>query len=92
MLDGSFVGRLILEDEAGNQTIDKGHHYPPEDDPDDVWDAVTRIVGFISAAGHWEGEPIVTDFVDFVALEAEVEAARVDARAAGLMTERKVDA
>ena len=51
LLDGSFVGRLILEDEAGNMTIDKGHHYPPEDDPDDVWDAVTRIVGFVDAAG-----------------------------------------
>ena len=91
-LDGSFIGRLILEDEAGNQTIDKGHRYGPEDDPDDVWDAVTRIVGFINAAGHWEGEPLVTDYLDFVALEAQVEAARADAKAAGLLEKRKVDA
>jgi hypothetical protein len=92
LLDGSFVGRLILEDEAGNRTIDKGHLYPPGDDPDDVWDAVTRIVVFIDAAGLWEAEALVTDYLDFVALDAELDAARADAIAAGLMTERKLDA
>lgn len=92
LLDGSFVGRLILEDEAGNMTIDKGHHYPPSDDPDDVWAAVTTIIAFINAAGHWEGEALVSDYESFVALEVEVEAAKADARAAGLMTERKLDA
>ena len=49
-------------------------------------------MGFIDAAGHWEDEALVTDYSDFVALEAEVEAAKADARAAGLMTERKLDA
>ena len=92
LLDGSFIGRLVLEDEAGTQTIDQGHHYPPEDDPNHVWDAVTRIVGFINAAGHWEGEALTTDYSDFLALEAEIEAARADARAAGLLEERKFDA
>jgi hypothetical protein len=85
LLDGSFVGRLILEDEAGNMTIDKGHHYPPEDDPDDVWDAVTTIVAFVDAAGLWADVALVTDYLDFVALEADIEAARADARAAGLI-------
>ena len=92
LLDGSFVGRLILEDEAATSTIDKGHLYPPGDDPDDVWDAVTRIVGFIDAAGLWEDVALVTDYGDFLALEAEVEAARADALAAGLTAERKCDA
>lgn len=92
LLDGSFIGRLILEDEAGTQTIDKGHHYPPSDEPDDVWDAVTRIVGFINAAGHWDHVPLVTDYSDFDDLEAEVEAAKADALAAGLLKERRLDA
>lgn len=92
LLDGSFVGRLILEDEVGTLTVDKGHNYAPEDDPDVVWDAVTRIVGFVDAAPHWEGTALVTDYGDFVALEAEVEAARADARAAGWLDERKPDA
>jgi hypothetical protein len=92
LLDGSFVGRLILEDEAGNLTIDKGRHYPPADDPDDVWDAVITIVGFIDAAGPWEDTALVTDYADFVALDAEIDAAKADAMAAGLMTESRPDA
>jgi hypothetical protein len=73
-------------------TIDKGHLYPPSDDPDDVWDAVTRIVGFIDAADLWDDTALVTDYLDFVALDAEIEAAEADAVAAGLMTKRKLDA
>jgi hypothetical protein len=92
LADGSFVGRLVLEDEVGTMTIDKGHLYPPSDDPDDVWDAVTRIVGFIDAADLWDDTALVTDYLDFVALDAEIEAAEADAVAAGLMTKRKLDA
>lgn len=90
--DGSLLSRVMLEDESGTRTVDKAHRYPPEDDPDDIWDAVTRIVGFIDAFGGWEGEPLMTDYADFLALEAEVEAAKADARAAGLLEERRLDA
>ena len=48
LADGSLLSRVVLEDPAGARTVDKAHLYPPEDDPDDVWDAVTRIVGFVN--------------------------------------------
>ena len=68
--------------------LDRRQGTPLSDDPDDVWDAVTRIVGFIDAAGLWVAPALVTDYWDFLALEAEVEAAKADARAAGLLESR----
>ena len=52
---------------------------------------MTHIVGVIDAAGLWEAEALVTDYQGFVALEAEVAAARADARAAGWREVRKLD-
>jgi len=46
----------------------------------------------MSEAGHCDRDPLVTDHGDFTELEAEVEAARADARAAGLLEERTFDA
>jgi hypothetical protein len=92
LADGSLISRVVLEDPSGKRTVDKAHRYPPEDDPNDVWDAVVRVIGFVNEAGYWDGEPLITDYLEFVALDAELEAARADAIAAGLMTERKLDA
>lgn len=89
---GALLSRVILEDPSGTRTVDKGHVYGPDDDPDDVWDAVTRIVGFVNEVGRWEGEPLVTDYADFQALEAEIAAAEADGWAAGLLGVRGLDA
>jgi len=85
-----LLSRVILEDETGSQTVDKAHLYPPDEEPSDVWDAITRIVGFIDAAGGWEGGPLVTDYGGYVALEAEIEATQRDACAAGLTEKRNL--
>jgi hypothetical protein len=82
--DGSLLSRVILEDPSGARSVDKVHLYPTGEHPDDVWDAVTRIVGFINEAGHWQREPLVTDYTDYLALEVEIEVATAEARAAHL--------
>ena len=92
LADGSIVSRVILEDPSGNRTVDKAHRYGPDEVPDVVWAQIEHILGFINEAGYWDDEPLITDYLDFVALDAELEAARADAIAAGLMTERKLDA
>ncbi len=92
LADGSLISRVILEDPAGHRTVDKAHRYGPDEDPDDVWDSIVRIVGFVNEAGHWVGDPLVTDVQDFAELDAELEAARADAMVAKLVTERKLDA
>ena len=92
LADGSLLSRVILEDPSGRRTVDKAHRYGPDEDPDAVWSAIVRVVGFVNEAGHWVGDPLVTDYLDCVALDAELDAAKADAIAAGLMTERKLDA
>ena len=73
--------------------MDKARVYGANEDPDAVWQQVETIVAFVDRSHPlWEpGDPQVTDYSDFVALEEELAAARVEARLAGLLADRPLN-
>lgn len=85
--DGSFVNRVVIVDESGNCPVDKAHRLGPDLDPDAVWAEIESIVAAINEApmGWQPRDPMVTDYDDFVALDAETKLAEAEARAAGLL-------
>lgn len=91
--DGSFLNRVRLTDEhTGEARVDQAHLLGWEVDPDAVWEEVETILGAINAAPMEWGpdDPVVSDYLDFVALDAEVALAKDEARAAGLLSTPRV--
>jgi acetylornithine deacetylase/succinyl-diaminopimelate desuccinylase-like protein len=85
--DGSFVNRVCIVDDSGNRSVDKAHRLGPDVDPDAVWAEVETIVRAINEApmGWQPRDPMLTTYSDFLALDADVDAAEADAKAAGLL-------
>lgn len=85
--DGSFLSRVVIVDESGNCPVDKAHRLGPDIGPDAVWAEVETIVRAINEApmGWQPRDPMLTTYEDFLALDAEVETAEAEARAAGLL-------
>jgi hypothetical protein len=85
--DGGFVSRVVIVNAAGGCPVDKAHRLDPNTDPNTVWDEIETIVHAINEApmGWGPDDPLVTNYVDFIALDAEVEVAEAEARAAGLL-------
>jgi hypothetical protein len=87
MGDGSFLSRVVIVEPSGETPVDKAHRLGPDIDPDAVWAEVETIVRAINEAPmDWGPEdPMVTTYVDFAALNDEIETAEAEARAAGLL-------
>jgi hypothetical protein len=85
--DGSFTSRVVIVDPSGSTPVDKVHRLGPDVDPDAVWEEIETIVRAIneSRMGWYPEDPLVTDYVDFLVLDEEVELAKAEARAAGLL-------
>jgi hypothetical protein len=85
--DGSFVNRVCIVDDSGNRSVDKAHRLGPDVDPDAVWAEVETIVRAINEApmGWQPRDPMVTNYLDFAALNDEIETAEAEARAIGLL-------
>lgn len=88
--DGSFRSRVIIDGPNSERRVDKARLYGPKEDAEAVWQQVETIVAFIDRSHPlWEaGDPQVTDYADFVALEDELAAA--EARAAGLLLDGRL--
>lgn len=91
--DGSFLSRVIVDGTTGEPTIDKARLHGTDEDPTAIWADVETIVAFIDRSHpHWDaGDPLVTDYADFVALDAELVAAEADAHAAGFLGAKTLD-
>ena len=87
MADGSFLSRVVIVEPSGKTPVDRAHRLGPDLDPDAVWAEVETIVAFINEApmGWGPEDPLVTTYLDFVDLDAEVEVAEAEAREAGLL-------
>jgi hypothetical protein len=87
MGDGSFLSRVLIVEPSGDCPVDKAHRLGPDIDPEAIWTEVATIIAFIneSPMGWGPDDPLITDYLDFLALDQEVEAAEADARAAGLL-------
>jgi hypothetical protein len=85
--DGAIVSRVLIEHPSGKRPVDKIKVYPPDADPAEVWGEIEVLIMAIDAAplGWGPEDPLVTDYLDYLRLDAEVEAAEREARAAGLM-------
>ena len=85
--DGSVMSRVVIVNASGDCPVDKAHCLGSDVSPDAVWGEIETIVRAINEAPMgWEPRvPMVTTYLDFVALDAEVETAEADARAAGLL-------
>ena len=85
--DGAIVSRVIIEHPSGERPVDKVKKYPPDADADTIWREIETVVMAIDAAplGWSPGDPLVTHYDDYLRLDAEVEAAEAEARAAGLL-------
>jgi hypothetical protein len=85
--DGSFTSRVVIVDPSGETPVDKVHRLGPDVDPAVVWAEIETIVRAINEApmGWQPGDPVLTTYPDFLALDDELEAAEADARAAGLL-------
>jgi hypothetical protein len=85
--DGGIRSRVVVEHSTGERPVDKVKVYPPDADPDTVWREVETIVMAIDAArlGWGPDDPMVTTYLDFVALDDEVQEVEAEARAAGLL-------
>jgi hypothetical protein len=85
--DGAIASRVVVEHPSGQRTIDKMKRYPPDADPETIWREIETIVISIDAArlGWGPDDPMVTTYLDFAALDDEVQAVEAEARAAGLL-------
>jgi hypothetical protein len=85
--DGAILSRVVVEHASGKRPIDKAKRYPPDAHPDVIWREIETVVMAIDAAplGWSPGDPLVTDYLDYVALDDEVQAVEAEARAAGLL-------
>ncbi len=90
--DGGFVSRVVIVRASGECSIDKAHRLDPVADPDAVWDEVETILSAVNVApmGWGPDDPLVTTYLDFVALDAEIGAAEAEARAAGFLAPERV--
>jgi hypothetical protein len=78
--DGSLASRVVVDHEGGGLTVDQARIYPPDADPDLVWYEIEVVVMAIDLSRMgWEAHSPVA------ALDAEVELAEREARAAGLL-------
>jgi hypothetical protein len=85
--DGAFLSRVVIEEASGACVTDKFRLYGPDLDPDALWADIERIVAAIAehipdAAPR---DPLVTTYLDFLAVDVELGAAKADALAAGLL-------
>jgi hypothetical protein len=85
--DGSFTSRVVIVDPTGETPVDKTHRLGPDTDPAVVWAEIETIVRAINEApmGWQPGDPMLTTYPDFLVLDDELEAAKADAKAAGLL-------
>jgi hypothetical protein len=85
--DGSFMSRVLIVNASGDSPVDKAHRLGADINPASVWAEVETIVAAINEApmGWQPRDPMVTTYLDFLALDDEVEAAETEARAAGLL-------
>ena len=85
--DGSFMNRVVIVDPSGDLIADKAHLLDPTVDPNSVWQEIETVVRTINEAPvDWGPEGVlVTDYGAFLALDEEVETAKAEARAAGLL-------
>jgi len=85
--DGAIVSRVVIEHPSGRHPVDKVKVYPPDSDPNAVWREIEVLLMAINEAplGWGPGDPLVTDYGDYLRLDAEVEVAEAEARAAGLL-------
>jgi hypothetical protein len=90
--DGAIVSRVLIEHPSGSHPVDKVKVYPPDCDPDEVWREIEVLVMAIDAAplGWGPEDPLVTDYVDYLRLDKEVETAEAEARAAGLLAPERL--
>jgi hypothetical protein len=86
--DGAFTSRVTFDAPSGERTLDQTHHIDPDIDPDAVWEEIETLITVIDAyPGGWGADqPVVTDYTDFLATDAEIALAEADAEAAGLLT------
>jgi hypothetical protein len=86
--DGSFRCRVVIEEASGQRPVDQVRVYPPEVPEEAVWAQVEMIVITMNEGPLAAAESLlVTDYGDFLALDAEIDAALADARAVGLLAE-----
>ncbi len=85
--DGAIVSRVLVEHPSGERPVDGVKVYPPDADPNAVWREIEIVITAIDAAplGWGPEDPLVTDYADYLHLDAEVETAEAEARAAGLL-------
>jgi hypothetical protein len=87
MGDGSFLSRVVVVESSGACHVDKAKAYSPDVEVNAVWREIEIIIRAINEASMgWEPrDPMVTDYLDFLDLDGEVETAGTEARAAGLL-------
>jgi hypothetical protein len=85
--DGSFTSRVTFEAPSGERTLDQTHHLDPDVDPSDVGEEIETLIAAIDAyPGGWgPDQPVVTDYCEFLACDAEIALAEAEATAAGLL-------
>jgi len=85
--DGAILSRVLIEHPSGERPVDKVKVYPPDADPDMIWGEIEVLIMAIDAAplGWGPEDPLITDHADYLRLDAEVEVAEAEARAAGLL-------
>jgi hypothetical protein len=85
--DGSFTSRVSFAGSSGERTLDQTHHIDRDADPSDVGEEIETLVSVIDAyPGGWgPDQPVVTDYCEFVACDAEIALAEAEAIAAGLL-------
>jgi hypothetical protein len=86
--DGSIVARVRIDGTAdGAEPIDQVRLYGPEVEAERSWAEIEAVIAAINEAPiAWDAEsPKVSDYLDFLDLEAELREAEADARAVGLV-------
>ena len=85
--DGSFTSRVSFEAPSGERTLDQTHHIDADVDPSEVGEEIETLLAMVDACpGGWgPDQPVVTDYCEFVACDAEIALAEAEATAAGLL-------
>lgn len=85
--DGAFLSRVVIEDATGECREDMSRLCAPDEDPDAAWTDIERVLRFIAETipDAAPRDARVTTYLDFLAVDAELEAAMADVRAAGLL-------
>jgi hypothetical protein len=87
LADGSFASRAVIVDASGTASDDMARVYGAEDDPDAVWAQIAMVIAFIAETlpDAAPRDPLVSTYWDFVAVDVELETAKAEALAAGLL-------